>query len=127
MDGINLNNLPEVGVQRVVKLPVKKFIPNGNLVALYAYPSKPMDSGLILPNGGAINQSPVAIVIAAGKDCKWVKEGDTVIVGHLNVNPALVFHQKSEYWILTETQITGVVLPEFAPDKSDLPREEVPG
>ena len=121
-----LNHLPTVGQTPVKPIPLKKFTPNGNLVALYNYPTKPTDAGIVLPDGsGAINQSPLALVVACGPDCKYVKEGDTVLLGHTTPQIAMVFHQKSTYWIVNEVHITGVVDPAFVgKDLEGIPREE---
>lgn len=105
-------NHDTVGNTTTLPMPIKKFIPTANLLALHVHPGKESDSGLVMPDGTQTpDQSPLSTVIAAGPECKWIKEGDVVITNH-NLMIVHVWHQGMRYTIAEESQITGVIIPE---------------
>nr|ASN63557.1 co-chaperonin GroES [uncultured virus]ASN63603.1 co-chaperonin GroES [uncultured virus] len=67
------------------------------------------DSGIIVPDQAKPSMtSNIVEVLAAGPDCKMVKEGDTVLV-HPE-SPALVINVHSkEYACVNEFQVVGIV------------------
>ena len=106
--------------------PIKSFTPIGCLVALW--PRIPKTSGkLVLPERmrgetgrlDMVKDTVSCMVIAAGPDCKWVKEGMEVLC----YNPTqLVKHKLPDGSVQTcvlirEDALGGIVLEEFLPSQ----------
>lgn len=89
-------------------IPKKSFTPIGRMLAVHAYPPSETPSGLIMPDGVANPmQTGLALVIAAGPDCKQVKEGDVVLYTH---QMSAVIHDGNTVGLLHEDNVAGVVL-----------------
>ena len=59
----------------------KTFIPFGDQVAVHVHRKDETDSGLVLPDGVSDpDNTPTCTVIAAGPDCKQIKEGDVLVI-----------------------------------------------
>lgn len=66
--------------------------------------------GLVLPQGVQdTRESPTGIVIAVGKECKYVKEGDRVILSN-NPPHKVVYGGEPALFVTVEPHLLGVVI-----------------
>jgi hypothetical protein len=60
-------------------------------------------------------ETPVLKVIAVGKECKYVKEGDYIV--YPNGGPAgKIFFQGYQYLLVNEDAIAGIIDPDVVPE-----------
>ena len=88
---------------------VKTFIPFGDLIAVLPFEHEGKERGLIMPDeakGSVV--IPRGEVIAAGPECKQVKEGDLVLIS--NDRPGARFSNDGyEYLMFREAAVWGII------------------
>lgn len=91
-------------------VPKKTYTPIGCLVAVHAYPPKPLHSGLLLPDQvkskEGLYEAQECLVVAVGPECKQVKEGDVVLVQN---RVDMVIHDGQKTLLIREDHVAGVV------------------
>ena len=110
---IDASNVPLVGKTPEIKLPDKPppnwFTPTGCMVALYVLRGTEITSGGIhIPETAKGYESMIARCIAAGPDCKHVKEGSIVVVA--NGADATVIRLKEHTWLITREEYCAGVM-----------------
>lgn len=106
----NTNEIPLV--KPTEEPPKKTYVPIGDLVAVHAFSPKKVKGGILLPD---TMQDPnqfetqTAVVISAGPDCKWVKDGDLILIAH---RMQAIVHDGQTTGIVNEKQIAGIIIQE---------------
>jgi hypothetical protein len=116
------------GAARVDPRPKKKtFQPLFSWLVLDPEVKDVSEGGIVMPDGVAPpDRGLVAKVLAAGPECKWVREGDTVITGGKTMGVAIAYGGSAQVLCVQEELIVGVVAhdgrvltgPAVAPEKS---------
>ena len=84
-----------------------KFKPNGSWVVLPDPSKQKTDSGIILDDSIARKQSTnILKVLAAGPNCTFIKEGDTVMVDP-RTEAVVTIIDKTQYLLVGEHQVLG--------------------
>ena len=104
------------------QVPKKTYTPIGCLVALYMYAQGETAGGVVLPEGVQDpSESVRCLVIAVGPDCKWVKEGDEVILG--NSPPLACSHAGQKTLLTREDNLAGIIDEEYRTRKRAVKQE----
>lgn len=99
-----------VPVSKAYRRAQKRFVPIAEGVVVQLDEKTTEDIGIVLPEGAKDpRSSPTAVVIAVGSECKYVKEGDRVILGS---HPPLVVDYGGEprVFVVVEIHLAGIVL-----------------
>jgi co-chaperonin GroES (HSP10) len=91
-------------------IPPKTFTPFGNLVCLHVYRADETEGGIVLPDGVKDpSQTPTAYVVAVGPECKWAKEGQTVLA-HPHTPGTKCRYKGHDYVLFNEDRLMGSVI-----------------
>lgn len=90
----------------------KRFIPVRDLVSIFVPTLDETPSGLKLPQSHRETYVvPAVLVLAVGPDCKYVKEGNWIVIG--NAMAKEFMFQGDTYMVIEEKFVVGVVQEEY--------------
>jgi co-chaperonin GroES (HSP10) len=111
MSGTNHEDKPiTLNEKRTGQRAAKTFTPIGDIVALDVFQvSSFTERGVALSDANAPEyNNPLALVVACGPDCKWLREGDVVICS-ASTQGFTVNHDGQRTSLFREHQMLGVV------------------
>lgn len=91
----------------------KRFTPVRDLISIFIInPNQTTPSGLALPEAQRETYVvPSILALAVGPDCKFVKEGDQIVIG--NAMAKEFMFQGDTYMVIEEKFVVGVVEQEY--------------
>ncbi len=105
-EGLPLSNVP------AKKKVFKTFIPVGDFIALKVHQVDETPAGIVMPDGVADPLvTPTGTAIAVGPDCKYVKEGDLVLVNGNTVGINVYHGGSGKVFVIAEKNVVGVAIP----------------
>lgn len=96
-------------------IPPKVFTPIADYIAVSILQGPDeTEGGVLIPENAKHNwTTPVAVVVACGPACVWVKEGDHVLV-HPSTRADKAIYKRHSYLLLRERRVAGILLEKVA-------------